>query len=305
MKKCMVSSAVLLIALMLFSSVAMAEGKEAAYGTEKVSLTLADDLDEVEIGTAMFGSFACDGEAVVISTSDAADCYDVALQQAPGNTAVFTGKKYFVMEVLNNSDGDIYFSVMPRIEGSTNLFLRSNDTTKTVLVDTSGVMQEAVWTDEASVSGRYGFTLPYEFEGYIFIPFSSICEHNQWDTSYLQEAAPLTHLGMHAANYDSSYIEVFVYNLYTADALPAYTAPPTQAPTQTPEATTPPASPEGQKTAAPQATETVTAKATAKAAEPSSSGNSTTIIIIACAAAAVIAAVIIIAVISKKKKRQG
>lgn len=314
MKKCLVSTLVISLLLLLFVFPVMAEEQQISYGKEKVTMTLVDNLDEVTIGNATFGSFEGKGGSIVITTSDIADNYDIKLTQSLTNADAYKGKTYIALDVLNNSDGDIYFCAMPHVDGSPNLFLRPNDTTKTVLVDSTGEMTEAVWTEEASLSGRYGFLIPEGFEGYLFIPFTSFCEHNKWDTSYITEAKPLEHLGMHTAYDTASYIEFFVNDLYTVAELPEYKAAeegtPTPEPTGKATAETTATSEQTPSSDATQkATSKVTANTTPKTTGGASAGttedeNSNTImyIIIGCVAAAVVAAVVIVLIIKKKKK---
>ena len=302
MKKYVLLLLAMVLSLSLVGGVYAAD-TEITYGAEKVKLTLVDNLDDVEIGKGMFGTFESVDGAIKITTQDCADDYDIKLSQSESNAAAYAGKKYFVLNIQNNSDGDVKFCVMTRVNNSEdNLFLRSSDPAKTALVDLDGAMTEAEWvSDPSEMNGRFGFTLPEGFEGYVFIPFTSICQHEKWDTSYITEAAPLQQLGMHVLTDGSSYAEVFVNDLYVADTLPVYQAPKvTEAPATTvPTATAPAATaaaPETQKaTAAP------TASPAPKAADDSSR---TTTIILCCAAGAVVIAGIIIAVVIVRKKKK-
>ena len=88
-------------------------------------------------------------------------------------------------------------------------------------------------------NGRYGYTIPEEFQGYVFIPKELFCRHQQWSKPVFDEGKDpeFTAVGFNVYSDIAALYEVKILDMYTAEELPEYVAKPTPEPTNTPEPT--------------------------------------------------------------------
>ena len=216
------------------------------FGDTEVSLSLVTDYTGMTQTTD--GFLECQANPIISGTDHSVqflsgswvgcDLYAHQLGAEIENP-VMTGAKNIVFSVQNYSDGDVYFCMSPKND-SDNLFMQPNTDTPVLLVDYDGYMEESTPTADTSVcSGRYGWTIPELFEGYVIVPVSLFCVLGEWNTSAYGADPIIKGVGFHFASDISTYIEVYVDDILHCGDLPEYIEPgagETEAPETEPEA---------------------------------------------------------------------
>ncbi len=281
------------------------------YGSTDLALTLIDPFDETQElpGFMNWGNGKMENGHIFMECGgdNLYDIYSMTTDALKANPTV-GGHTYIVFAVSNTSDGDIKFCFQPdiKVDGAVNHTYISDDLAAEhpiKLLAADGTVTDAKFSKELS-AGRDVIYIPYEFEGYVFIPHAVLTI----PPAGTEAACPngkveYTGFGLHALPDDATYMEFTISAAYACSELPAYTEEtdaPTAAPT-TPE-TDPPTQPE---TNAPTAGAEVTESETGAPTEPKTDAKTDAPAKTGCGATVGLSAAVLItaaaAVVMKKK----
>ena len=304
---------------LLVSAFALAASAEAAsdtfgidYGDKQVEIKLIETFDESVDVNPSYGS--CEIENGEIALSGSGACVDRYGITAPMLNAAgtLTGTKYVVLSLTNESDGEVWFCFQPEVPGHGNIFMGGEMDLKLYLVAKNGTVSviDGPVAEPAVNNNRYGYGIPEDFDGYLFMPSSIFCDHLKWSTPIFTNDDPaFLSVGFNVYGDEPSSFFVTVHDLYICtQELPEYTPKPTEVPTEAPTAA-PTAAPTEAPTAAAATDAPVVTEAPKATDAPKSDdtapkkGNGWLIPVIA--GGVVIAAAVIIAVAASKKKKKA
>lgn len=219
------------------------ETVEIPYGDGgAVTLKLVESFDNSKDAESPYGKCTIEnGEILLEGMVTCVDRYGIKAPELKA-AGVLEGAKYIVFSVENSSDGDVWFSFQPEVPGCGNVFLGGEiEGGRFILVDKEGNMTVETEADGVpdTNNGRYGYTIPEEFQGYVFIPKELFCRHQQWSKPVFDEGKDpeFTAVGFNVYSDIAALYEVKILDMYTAEELPEYVAKPTPEPTNTPEPT--------------------------------------------------------------------
>ena len=217
------------------------ETVEIPYGDGgAVTLKLVESFDNSKDAESPYGKCTIEnGEILLEGMVTCVDRYGIKAPELKA-AGVLEGAKYIVFSVENSSDGDVWFSFQPEVPGCGNVFLGGEiEGGRFILVDKEGNMTVETEADGVpdTNNGRYGYTIPEEFQGYVFIPKELFCRHQQWSKPVFDEGKDpeFTAVGFNVYSDIAALYEVKILDMYTAEELPEYVAKPTPEPTPTKE----------------------------------------------------------------------
>ncbi|MBR0158898.1 MAG: hypothetical protein IJM24_07445 [Clostridia bacterium] len=208
------------------------------YGDRSLQITLVETFDESVDNNPSYGR--CEIENGDIALSGASACVDRYNITAPMLKAAgtLTGAKYVVLSLTNESDGEVWFCFQPEVPGHGNVFMGGEMGLKLYLValDGSVTVLDNPAAEPAENNNRYGYGIPEDFDGFLFMPTSIFCDHLKWSTPIFTNDDPaFLSVGFNVYGDEPSSYFVTVHDLYiyTQD-LPEYTPKPTKVPTAAP-----------------------------------------------------------------------
>ncbi len=207
-----------------------------------VALKLVESFDNAEDSPSEYGTCTIEnGEILLEGMASCVDRYGIKTPELKA-AGKLEGAKYIVFSIENGSDGDIWFCFQPEVAGYGNVFLGGEiEGGRFILVDKEGNMTvetEADGSPETN-NGRYGYTVPEAFQGYVFIPKELVCQHQQWDKPLFGEGKDpkFEAVGFNVYSDEAAVFELRIFDMFTAEELPEYVPKPTPEPTNTPEPT--------------------------------------------------------------------
>lgn len=305
---------------MLVSAFALTAAAEAAsdtigidYGDKQVEIKLIETFDESVDVNPSYGN--CEIENGEIALSGAGACVDRYNITSPMLNAAGTliGAKYVVLSLTNESDGEVWFCFQPEVAGHGNIFMGGEMDLKLYLVATDGTVSviDGPVAEPAVNNNRYGYGIPEDFDGYLFMPSSIFCDHLKWSTPIFTNDDPaFLSVGFNVYGDEPSSFFLTVHDLYICtQELPEYTPKPTEVPTEAPTAA-PTAVPTEAPTAdaatdAPTATEAPKATDAPKSDDTAPKKSNGWLIPVIAGGVVVAAAVIIAVVAASKKKKKA
>ncbi len=312
----LIAAYTLTAALTAVAAGANADTVEIEYGDRPVQISLVETFDESEDTSPSYGSCVIeDGDIALSGASICVDRYNITTPMLKA-AGTLTGAKYIVLSLTNESDGEVWFCFQPEVPGHSNVFMGGETGLKLYLValDGSVTVLDGPIAEPAVNNNRYGYGIPEDFDGYLFMPSSIFCDHLKWSTPIFTNDDPaFLSVGFNVYGDEPSSYFVTVHDLFICtQELPEYTPKPTEAPTAV-QAETPSAVPTSVPSAVPTeaaATDSpVTADApeTADASKPGDTApakKNNWLIPVIIGGAVVAAAVIIAAVAASRKNRK-
>ena len=217
----------------------------ADYEGQKVQLRLVETFDESVVDPWEYGECEIIDGDIVLSEENAASCVDRYGITAPmlKEEGKLTGAKYIVLSLTNKSDGEVWFCFQPDTPGHDHAYMGKMGL-DLYLVGTDGtvsVINEPA-AELAQNNGRYSYSIPEGFNGYLFMPSAIFCDHGKWFKSIFTNDDPIfTAVGFDVNGDEPSYFLVTVHDMYICtQELPELAPKPTEEPTEapkTPEAT--------------------------------------------------------------------